>query len=400
MKMIRLAYPDLEFREVRSQLKQVIDSGWLTKGPKTKELEDALSRYLNVKYAVAVSSGTAALHLSLLSLGIGPGDEVIVPDFTFPATANAVELCGARAILAGIELNNFNIDPADLERKLRPDTKGVIVTHMFGTPARIDEIRKVLEGTSCLLIEDAAHAHGATYQGRLCGTLGDAAFFSFDQVKPLSTFGGGMAVTNDDAIAARIREKLEEHPPVRHRLSKAIMGYIEHGMINSPLFDLIIRLTRFQWIRNSIGALYRKLDRRPKNSNLRLSLQQAYLGYRQLDHLEQRLSQRRANADFLRKKLYPLIPQHIPDQCTSTFYKFTALSPVDSEIIKKKLMQKGIDVGIKDDINYPCYEALGLAPDDFPGTKQVYKRLVELPGYETLTPNKLEKIAQEISELF
>ena len=102
--MIRLAYPDLHFNEVSNQLKQVINSGWLTKGPKTRELEDSICQYLNVKYSVAVSSGTAALHLSLLTLGIGQGDEVIVPDFTFPATANAVELCGAKAILADIEL--------------------------------------------------------------------------------------------------------------------------------------------------------------------------------------------------------------------------------------------------------------------------------------------------------
>ena len=386
-------YPGMA-RDILRFFREGQDENWVEK------FEQRFAEFLGVKNCVATASGTAAMLLLLDTLGFKAGDHLLSTAYTIEPLIQTFRAKGYALELLDISTEDFNIDPADLERKLRPDTKGVIVTHMFGTPARIDEIRKVLEGTSCLLIEDAAHAHGATYQGRLCGTLGDAAFFSFDQVKPLSTFGGGMAVTNDDAIAARIREKLEEHPPVRHRLSKAIMGYIEHGMINSPLFDLIIRLTRFQWIRNSIGALYRKLDRRPKNSNLRLSLQQAYLGYRQLDHLEQRLSQRRANADFLRKKLYPLIPQHIPDQCTSTFYKFTALSPVDSEIIKKKLMQKGIDVGIKDDINYPCYEALGLAPDDFPGTKQVYKRLVELPGYETLTPNKLEKIAQEISELF
>ena len=208
--MIRLAYPDLEFKEVKSQLKKVIDSGWLTKGPKTEELEDVFCRYLNVKYAVAVSSGTAALHLSLLSLGIGPGDEVIVPDFTFPATSNAVELCGARAVLADIELDNFNIDPGEIKKRITSRTRGIIPVHQFGTPAQMGEILKIAKKHNLYVVEDAACALGARYKTKMCGGLGDLGCFSFHPRKIITTGEGGAIVTNNLRLAERLR-LLREH---------------------------------------------------------------------------------------------------------------------------------------------------------------------------------------------
>lgn len=208
--MIRLAYPDLKFREVESQLRQVIDSGWLTKGPRTKEFEETLCRYLKVKYAVAVSSGTAALHLSLLSLGIGPGDEVIVPDFTFPATGNVVELCGAKAIFADIEPDNFNIDLDEIRKRITSSTRAIIPVHQFGVPSRMDEILKIAKDYNLYVIEDAACALGARYKKRMCGSIGDLGCFSFHPRKIISTGEGGAVVTNSLSLARRLR-LLREH---------------------------------------------------------------------------------------------------------------------------------------------------------------------------------------------
>ena len=146
--MIRLAYPDLNFNELKKSLARTIDSGWLTKGPRTEEFERSIARYVNGGYAVAVSSGTAALHLSILSLGIGPGDEVIVPDFTFSAVANVVELCGARPVFADIKADSFNIDPAEIEAKVTPRTRAVIAVHQFGDPADMNEILKIAKTSS------------------------------------------------------------------------------------------------------------------------------------------------------------------------------------------------------------------------------------------------------------
>lgn len=207
---MRLAYPDLEFKEVKAQLKQVIDSGWLTKGPNTRELEDAISRYLNVKYAIAVSSGTAALHLCLLSLGIGPGDEVIVPDFTFPATCNAVELCGAKAVLTDIELDNFNIAPDEIKKKITGRTRAIIPVHQFGTPAQMEEILKISKKHNLHVIEDAACALGARHSKKMCGAIGDLGCFSFHPRKIITTGEGGAITTNSLSLAKRLR-LLREH---------------------------------------------------------------------------------------------------------------------------------------------------------------------------------------------
>jgi dTDP-4-amino-4,6-dideoxygalactose transaminase len=292
-----------------------------------------------------------------------------------------------------------NIDPRDLTRKLRPDTKAVIVTHMFGTPARMEEIRIALGEHPCKVIEDAAHAHGAVYRGRRCGTLGDAAFFSLDQVKPLSTFGGGFATTNDDALAAAMRADLAADSPVRSRVGKALTGYFEHALVNSPIFGLAVRLTRFPTVRALLGAAYRQLDRRPPKRNRRLSEMQAFLGRRHLAHLDARLAARRRNATFLAGHCRGLQPQRLPDGAESSYYKFTALAPGDSTDMKERLLRRGVDVGIKDDINYPCYLDLGRSADEFPGTRAVYERLVEIPAYETLSPRRLQRIADALAEI-
>ena len=191
-------------------MKKAIDSGWLTKGPKTKELEDGISGYLGVKYAVTTSSGTAALHLSLLALGIGPGDEVIVPDFTFPATANTVELCGARAVLADIELSHFNIDPVEVEKKITHRTSAIIPVHQFGNPAEMREILKVARRHNLYVIEDAACALGARYNRKMCGAIGDLGCFSFHPRKIITTGEGGAVVTNNSRLAGRLK-LLREH---------------------------------------------------------------------------------------------------------------------------------------------------------------------------------------------
>lgn len=208
--MIRLAYPDLSFNEVSAELKKVIDSGWLTKGPKTEELESSAKKYLKAKEAVAVSSGTAALHLSLIALGIGKGDEVIVPDFTFPAAANVVEIVGAKAVFADIDRDTLNIDPCAMRKKINSRTKAVMPVHQFGYPAEMDEITGIARKHGLFVIEDAACAFGSEYKGRKCGTIGDLGCFSFHPRKVISTGEGGLITTANRRLAASIR-RLREH---------------------------------------------------------------------------------------------------------------------------------------------------------------------------------------------
>ena len=193
---IRLAWPDVGPDEL-AEVADVLASGQLTMGPKVAELEAEVARACEVEHAVAVSSGTAALHLALLALGIGPGDEVVVPAYTFPATANVVALVGARPVLVDVDPDTMNIDPAKVE--VTPRTKAILAVHLFGRPARLDELPDVT------LIEDAAGALGARRAGRACGGLGVLGCLSFHPRKIVTTGEGGAVTTNDEELAERLR---------------------------------------------------------------------------------------------------------------------------------------------------------------------------------------------------
>jgi perosamine synthetase len=193
---IRLAWPDVGPRELDA-LAGVIESGMLTMGPRVAEFEQALARACETRHAVAVSSGTAALHVAVLALGLAPGDEVIVPAYTFPATANVVALAGLRPVLADVDPQTMNLDPARIE--VGPRTRAILAVHLFGRPARLEELPDVP------LVEDAAGALGARRRGRACGSLGLAACLSFHPRKIVTTGEGGAVTTDDAAIAERVR---------------------------------------------------------------------------------------------------------------------------------------------------------------------------------------------------
>ena len=216
-------------------LKEPLDSGWVTQGPKTRAFEAAFARRHGVTRAVAVSSCTTGLHLALLALGIGPGDEVVVPSFTWVATANAVLYCGATPVLADIDPHTFNVDPADVQRRMTPRVKAVIAVHLFGLCADMDALKAALPG-DVAIVEDAACAAGAAYKRRFAGGLGEIAVFSFHPRKIISTGEGGMITTNDERLAneavrlrnhgASIPEEVRHQGPRPYGLPDfAVLGY-------------------------------------------------------------------------------------------------------------------------------------------------------------------------------
>lgn len=201
--MIKLSVPDLGEEEIQ-EIRKVLESGWLVQGEKVYELENIVRSYLGTKHVLAVSNGTAALHLSLIALDIKPEDEVIVPGFTFPATANVVELVGARSVFVDIELETFNIDPLKIENKITPKTKAIIVVHEFGYPAKMEEIMNIARKYNLKVIEDAACALGSTYKDQKVGTIGDIGCFSLHPRKNITTGEGGLIATDNDEIAEKI----------------------------------------------------------------------------------------------------------------------------------------------------------------------------------------------------
>lgn len=201
---IPLSRPFLGREEIAS-LVEVVRSGILAQGPVVKEFERAFADFCGVTHAVAVSSGTAALHGALYSLGIGPGDEVITTPFTFVSTANSVLMQRARPVFADIDPQTMNLDPEEVSRAVTPRTKAVIAVHLYGCPCEMDYLRRLGETHGLFLVEDACQAHGAAYMGRPAGSLGDAGCFSFYATKNMTCGEGGMVTTDREDIAVRLR---------------------------------------------------------------------------------------------------------------------------------------------------------------------------------------------------
>lgn len=204
-----LPLTQLEITEPEIQaVMECLESGWLTMGPRTGAFEDGLAEFIGTPHAVAVSSGTAALHLACLAAGIGPGDEVIVPAFTFVASAAAPRYVGAEPVLCDVlSPHEFNLDPHDVARRITPRTRAVIAVHFCGYPARIAELRALCDEHGLILIEDCAQAIGTRVDdsGRQAGTVGELGTFSFFSKKQLCVGEGGMVATADDAFAERAR---------------------------------------------------------------------------------------------------------------------------------------------------------------------------------------------------
>jgi perosamine synthetase len=230
-------------------IKEVLDSGWVSsKGPKSKEMEELIKNLLRVDHVIPVSNCTSALHLSLLAYDIGPGDEVLVSDYTFPATGHVVLHCGAKPIFVDVDMKTYNMDINDLERKITNNTKAIIPVHAFGQPADMDAIMKIAKVKNLKVIEDAACALGSLMNGQYAGTFGDVGCFSLHARKLITTGEGGFIVTNDENAANRMRS-LSDFGSV-YGIPSGVGIFIEPGF-NYKLSDISASLFISQ---------FRKLD--------------------------------------------------------------------------------------------------------------------------------------------
>ena len=203
-----------------------LDSTWISSTGKYVELfESAFAEFCESRHAVSCCNGTVALHLALVALGLEPGDEVIVPTFTFVATANVVKYCGAEPVFVDVDPDTWTIDAASLEEKITNKTKGIIVVHLYGQPVDLNPILDLANKHSLFVIEDAAEAHGAIYRGRKVGALADVGAFSFYGNKALTTGEGGMLTTNDDALAAKLRLLRGQGMDAKRRYWHTVIGY-------------------------------------------------------------------------------------------------------------------------------------------------------------------------------
>ena len=255
---MRLTIP-LTGDEELTEIRDVLQSGYLTQGPKVVQFEKMVAKLVGAKHTFATSSATTALHLSLAAMDIGPGDEVLVSDFTFPATANVVVQQGATPVLVDIDLDTFTVNLDDLQDKVTSRSKAIIPVHAFGCSADMDGIMAIAQEYDLAVIEDAACAIGAQYYDRYCGTIGTTGCFSFHPRKVITTGEGGMVATNDDALAERI-SLLRSHGGVRtgHWYQYEAAGF------NYRLSDVlgaigVAQMRKLQWIIDNKRTLGIKL---------------------------------------------------------------------------------------------------------------------------------------------
>lgn len=367
VQLFKLNYDDQELEAV----KDVLDSAWITMGQKTMDFESAFARYLGGNVScLAVSSGTAALHMALLALGIKGGDEVITPSLTFIADQNVTTLVGARNILADIvSYEDWTMSPQDIEAKITPKTKAVMVVHYAGFACDMDVICEICKKHNLYLIEDCAHTPGADYKGQALGTFGDIAAFSFFTNKNLSVGEGGMVVARSSELLERLR------------------GLRSHGM-TVPSFD------RFKGRAVSYDVVVPGL-------NYRIDEMRAALGLVQLKKLDEANKKRRQLANHYYHRLEGV------ERVTMPFIGFARGRPnfhimpilLDEAVSRLELVESMKQDGIQTSIHYPAihtFAAYSGSVNDAPRANFVCEHELTLPLYPTMTMEEVDLVCDSL----
>jgi perosamine synthetase len=347
--MVRLARPDVGEEEL-AEVAAVLETGQLTMGPKVAEFETEVARACGVEHAIAVSSGTAALHLAVLALGIGPGDEVIVPAYTFPATANVVALAGAAPVLVDVDPETFNLDPAKVE--VTPRTRAIVPVHLFGRPARVEELPDLT------LLEDGAGALGARRRGRPCGGLGIVGCLSFHPRKIVTTGEGGAVTTNDGELAERVR------------------SYRHHGWSPSDRYD------------DMAGGAF----------NYRLADILCAIGIPQVRRLEELLAARERIAAGYAERLAGLsvrLPRADEDDRHGWQAYVIQLDRRDEAMATLRAQGIQCQIGTYALHRLSAYRGQGA----FPGADECFEKALALPFHSRLTEAELDRVAEALDEV-
>ena len=360
--------------ELRAVVDEVVDSGWWSMGPKVEEFEAAFAEFTRTKHAFGVANGTAALHLALLAAGCGPGDEVILPSLNFVAAANAIGHTGATPVFCDIVgPDDLNLDPADVEAAVTTSTKAVLLLHYGGYPCDVAAVRALAEERGLIVIEDAAHAPGASWHGEPCGSLGRVGCLSFFSNKNLPIGEGGMIVTDDDEIAQSLR------------LLRS------HGM------------TTLTWERHrGHAASYDVVER---GFNYRLDELRAAIGHYQLRRLPDENARRRELTTRYRERLHGANGISIPfgeldEHSVSAHHLAVALlSDGKRDDVRAALADRRIQTSV----HYPpihlftYYAELG-ARRPLPRTEAVAERVVTLPLYGHMTDEQSDLVVDALLE--
>jgi len=354
-RQIHLNRPVIGLAE-RVAVDRVLRSGGLAQGKFVSEFEKTFSNHVSGASCIALNSGTSALHLGLLAIGVGTGDEVIVPTFTFAATANAVALTGATPVFVDIEPEYFSIDPVRVEQAITPRTKAIIAVHLYGHPADLASLSRICEKHGLLLVEDAAQAHLAEFDERKVGSFGEVGAFSFYPTKNMTTGEGGMASTKNLEIERKIRLLRNQGMEIRYQ--NEIPGF-----------------------------------------NNRMTEVAAAIGIVQLKKIEKWTKKRQANASFLNKNLRGVKVPQVSPRARHVYHQYTIqLVGHDRDRFVTELKELGVD----SDIYYPApvhtLPAYGLSLDA-PVAATVSGSCLSIPVHQGLSTSNLHRIVESVNKL-
>ncbi len=362
-KIIPIAAPTID-KYTMEAVKDVLKSGMLAQGAKVAEFEEAFAAFIGTRYAVATNSGTAALQVALLALGVGMDDEVITTPFSFIASANCALYCGAKPVFADIDAQTYNIDPHLIREKITPRTKAILPVHLYGQPCDMKEIMSLCAEYDLALVEDACQAHGAEYEGKKVGSFGIGCF-SFYATKNMTTGEGGMITTDDKDIAEKARVIRDQ------------------GQIKKYFHDIL-------------------------SYNFRMTNMCGALGVHQLKVLNERNNRRIANARYLASEVSQiegLVPPFIAPGRTHVFHQFTTRVTEDFHLTRDKLQQKLGEYGIETGVNYPLpihkqpvYQKLGYN-DSLPVAELASEQVLSLPVHPGVSEEDLKQIVRALQNV-
>lgn len=349
----------------------VLKSDYLTTGPRIEEFENKVARYVGAKYAVAVNSGTAALHIACLAAGIGKGDEVITSPITFAASSNCVLYCGGTPVFADIDINTYNVSAESINKKITDKTKAIIPVHFTGQPCDMDEIMKLAKEKRLIVIEDAAHALGASYKDRRIGSIADMTCFSFHPVKPITTGEGGMVVTDDE------------------ELYKRLVLFRSHGITRDESL-----------LEHNEGGWY--YEQQELGYNYRITDISCALGISQMDKLTQFINKRKSLAmrydEAFRDIKEVVVPYQLPE-VSSGWHLYMLMVPEGRrKEIYDNLRSKGIGVNVHylPVYKHPYYQRHGYNQCVCKNAEEFYRRAITLPLFPAMTSEQQDYVIDAV----
>jgi perosamine synthetase len=342
----------------REAVDRVLRSGMLAQGPEVAAFEEEFSHFVGGRHCVAMNSGTSALHLGFIAAGIKPGDEVIVPSFSFAATANSVVLAGGTPVFGDIDPRTFNLDPAHAESLITSRTKAIMPVHLYGHIADMEKFEAIGKKHGVQIIEDAAQGHLASMNGRNAGEFGTVASFSFYPTKNMTAGEGGMVVTADAEVARMLRLLRNQGQEIRYK--NEVVGF------NTRMTDI-----------------------------------HAAIGRVQLKKLTGWTKQRQANAEYLNANLKGVVTPYLQPGTTHSYHQYTVRIPGNDAARRDAFMAKLADLGVGSGVYYPTpihrLPSFGLTLD-LPETEKMINECVSLPVHPSLTQSELETIVSAVNQ--